>query len=271
MKIFIHCNHKDSSQEVKERLIELIKDSPLQIVQKDFDLIVVIGGDGTMLSAIRKYKSKMKPFVGINTGTLGFLPSVLPKEINQFVDTIVNKKYIEVDYPLLKLTSTCIDGVKTDHYAFNEILIKHLQPKLMEAKIFFDNKPFNYFTGDGFIISTAIGSTGYAIWAGGVATHPDLNLYQIIPLNPNDNSVNRPLKTSMIVQIDVKLSIDIVKAKKRKVAVACDGKNATHKYIEKIEISKSLHHKVTILKTDTLSYFDLYRDKIIDKKSVKTL
>lgn len=271
MKIYIHSNHKESSLAIKKKLIKLIEKSPLELADKAFDLIVVIGGDGTMLSAIRKFKSKMKPFVGINTGTLGFLPSILPDQIEDFIDIIVNRKYVAVDYPLLKLTATCINGVRDDHYAFNEILIKHEQPKLMEAKVYMNNKAFNYFTGDGFIISTAIGATGYAIWAGGVATHPAIDAYQITPLNPNDNSVYRPLKTSMVVPMATRLSIDVVKAKHRKVIVACDGRKSTHEYIEKLEISRSLHHKVTILKTDDLDYFDLYRNKIIDKKTVKML
>ncbi len=141
----------------------------------------------------------------------------------------------------------------------------------MEAKIFFDGKPFNYFTGDGFIVSTAIGATGYAIWAGGVATHSSLKLYQITPIHPNDNSVNRPLKTSMVVPLETVLSIDIVKAKKRKVIVACDGRNLTDDYISKINIKKSKNHKITILKTDEYDYFDLYKNKIIDKKIINIL
>ncbi|MEA1976146.1 MAG: NAD(+)/NADH kinase [Bacillota bacterium] len=271
MRIFIHNNSKSESLKVKNELINFINKSELQIVKTNPELIIVIGGDGTMLSAIRKFRYKKIPFIGINTGTLGFLPSVLPKDIGKFIDIIKNKKYSKVHYPLLELTSETVNGEKISHYAFNEILIKHLQPKLMEAKISFNNKPFNYFTGDGFIISTAIGATGYAIWAGGVATHSSLELYQITPIHPNDNSVNRPLKTSMVVPIDTKLSIDVIKAKKRKVIVACDGYNVTDDYISKISIRKSKDHMITILKTDDYDYFDLYKNKIIDKKIINSL
>ncbi len=271
MRIFIHSNNKSESIKVKKELIRLIKKSKLEIVADNPELIVVIGGDGTMLSAIRKFRYKKIPFIGINTGTLGFLPSVLPKDIGKFVDIIENEKYSKTEYPLLVLTSETITGKKINHYAFNEISIKHMQPKLMEAKLFFNDKPFNYFTGDGFIISTAIGATGYAIWAGGVATHSSLELYQIVPINPNDNSVNRPLKTPMLVPLNTKLSIDIVKAKKRKVVVACDGRNVTDDYISKLSIKKSRNHKITILKTDDYDYFDLYKNKIIDKKIINAL
>ena len=60
MKIYIHSNHKESSLAIKKKLMALIEESSLKLATKGFDLIVVIGGDGTMLSAIRKFKSKMK-------------------------------------------------------------------------------------------------------------------------------------------------------------------------------------------------------------------
>ncbi|MGM0379959.1 MAG: NAD(+)/NADH kinase [Bacillota bacterium] len=271
MRIYIHSNDKINSVKIKEKLISMIKSSSLELVNTEPDVIVVIGGDGTMLSAIKKFKYRNIPFLGINTGTLGFLPSLLPKDIDKFVEIIKNKKYKVEKYPLLKLTSETIYGKKINHYAFNEILIKHLQPKLMEAKIYFNGEPFNYFTGDGFIISTPIGATGYAIWAGGIATHTDLDLYQVTPLNPNDNRVNRPLKKSMVVPLDTELKINIVKAKKRKVIVACDGKKATDDYISKLSIARSKDHVIRILKTDGYDYFKLYKNKIIDKKIIKTL
>lgn len=271
MKIFIHNNNKENSLLVKKKLETLINKSDFSIVKKNPDLIVVVGGDGTMLSAIRKFKYRKIPFLGINTGTLGFLPSLLPKDIDKFIDIIKNEKYITEEYPLLKLTSETIDGNKISHFAFNDILIKHLRPKLMEAKLFFNKKAFNYFTGDGFIISTPVGATGYGIWAGGAATHTGLKAYQIIPINPNDNSVNRPLKTPMIVPDDTELDIEIINAKRRKVIVACDGKAPANDYIKKMKIEVSKNHKIYILKTDEFDYFQLYKNKIIDKKIIKIL
>lgn len=271
MKIFIHNNEKSQSLKVKKELIRVLKNSEIKIVEDSPEIIVVIGGDGTMLSAIKKFRYKKLPFIGINTGTLGFLPSFHPNCIDNFIDIIKNKKYISIEYPLLELTSETIYGEKMKHYAFNEIVIKHTEPKLMKAKLYFNKKPFNYFTGDGFIISTAIGATGYAIWAGGVATHTSLDLYQIIPINPNDNSVNRPLKTPMVVPLETELEIEIIKAKKRKMLVSCDGKKVTDNYISKMTIKKSVHHTITILKTDDDDYFDLYKNKIIDKKIINSL
>lgn len=270
-RILIHNNDKKCTLEIKKKLIEILESSKYKIVKESPELIIVIGGDGTMLSAIKRFKYEKIPFLGINTGTLGFLPSLLPDDVENIITIIENKNYKKEHYPLLKLTGETIYGKKFDHYAFNEIVIKHIEPKLMRAEIFFNEKPFNYFTGDGFIISTAIGSTGYSIWAGGVATHSALDIFQVTPLNPNDNSVNRPLKTSMVVPLETILDINIIKAQKRKVIVACDGKKVTNNYISKLRVEKSKHHEIIILKNNNFDYFDLYKNKIIDKKIINTL
>lgn len=264
-RILLYANNKRSSVDAKEKIAKLLTTHNYEIVTDRPELIVVIGGDGTMLSAIRKYRMKRVPFVGVNTGSLGFLPSVTPNKLEHIIDILNNKNYNIQSYPLLEVTCKTISGTEINSYAFNEILIKHLEPRLMEAKIYIDSKPFNYFTGDGFIVSTPIGATGYAIWAGGVATHSELPVYQLTPLNANDNSINRPLKSSLIMPIETKLDFNIIKAKYRAVIVACDGRKISDDFISEIHI-RAAHKEVQILRWGEYDYFQLYKNKIIDKK-----
>ncbi|BEP28630.1 NAD(+)/NADH kinase [Helicovermis profundi] len=268
--IMLFNNNRKASLKTKEQLKGILIKNGFNIVTEKANLIIVIGGDGTMLSAIRKHRYKNTPFLGINTGSLGFLPSISPNEIEKIISILKNKDYKIMSYPLLEVKGVTVKGNKLFHYAFNEILIKHLDPTIMEAKIYINGKPFNYFTGDGFIISTPIGATGYAIWAGGVATHSELPVYQITPLNPNDNSINRPLKTSMIVPVDTLLDIKIVKDKYRAVIVACDGRKVSNDYISELHISAS-HKAIKILRWGEYDYFDLYKNKIIDKNISKII
>lgn len=263
-RIMLFSNNRKNSLATKEELQDILEENDFEIVESNPDLIIVIGGDGTMLSAIKRHRYKKTPFLGVNTGSLGFLPSVPPSDLNIIVEILKNKKYKITSYPLLKVKGKTVKGEEIFNYAFNEILIKHQEPRLMEARMYINNKPFNYFTGDGFIISTPIGATGYAIWAGGVATHSELPVYQITPLNPNDNSINRPLKSSLVVPIDTRLDIRIVKAKYRAVIVACDGKKVTDDYISELHISAS-HKEIKILRWGDYDYFELYKNKIIDK------
>lgn len=263
-RILLYANNKRSSVEAKEKLAKLLKDNQYEVVTDRPDLIVVIGGDGTMLSAIRKYRLRKVPFIGVNTGSLGFLPSIPPNNLELILEILEKKNYKIQSYPLLEVKCKTVNGVEIDSYAFNEILIKHLEPRLMEAKIYIDKKPFNYFTGDGFIVSTPIGATGYAIWAGGVATHSELPVYQLTPLNANDNSINRPLKSSLIMPIETVLDFQIIKAKYRAVIVACDGRKLSDDFISEIHI-QAAHKEVQILRWGDYDYFELYRNKIIDK------
>lgn len=263
-RILLYANNKKSSLEAKEKLNDLLVENGYDVVTEKADLIIVIGGDGTMLSAIRKYRLKKVPFLGVNTGSLGFLPSVPPNNLEIIIEILKSENYKIQSYPLLEVKCKTVHGDEIDSYAFNEILIKHLEPRLMEAKIYINNKPFNYFTGDGFIVSTPIGATGYAIWAGGVATHSELPVYQLTPLNANDNSINRPLKSSLIVPIETVIDFQIIKSKFRAVIVACDGRKVSDDFISEIHVCAA-HKEVHILRWGDYDYFELYKNKIIDK------
>ncbi len=264
-RILIHANYKKESLEARKILEKSIRKNGLKLSKENPDLILCIGGDGTMLSAIRKYRELNVPFVGLNTGTLGFLPGIDLKDIDTVAEKLKDGAYHVEEYPLLKVYCTTIRGESITGFAFNEVLIKHVSPRLMEAKVYINDKPFNYFTGDGFIVSTPIGTTGYAIWAGGVATHSSIKAFQITPLHPNDNSINRPMKTSMVVPLETKVDMNIVKAEKRKVIVACDGIKVSNDYISDIQVRAS-HEEIKILRLNEHDYFELYRTKIIDKQ-----
>ncbi len=264
-RIQIHYNYNEQTLSVKRQVVELLKENGFEITSDDPELIVVIGGDGTMLSAIRKYYYKGVPFVGVNTGTLGFLPTICRTESEALIDILNSGEYRVQSYPLLQADVETVNGEIITRCAFNEILIKHLEPRLMKAKLYINDKPFNYFAGDGFIVSTPIGATGYAMWAGGVAMHCELPIYQLTPITPNDNSVNRPMKSSIILPEDTKLYFEIVKAEYREVMVACDGVRITGDYIKNIHINVS-DKKVKIIRRLDYDYFQLYRNKIIDKQ-----
>lgn len=269
-KIYIHSNNAKDSIKTKSELIDKLNENGFEIIKEKPDVIIVIGGDGTMLSAIKRNASKCIPFIGINTGSLGFLTSVTPNDIDMLIDILKQKKLNLYEYPLLEVNSKTVSGKEVKNFSFNEILIKHQQPKLMEALIYLNGKSFNYFTGDGFIISTPMGATGYAVWAGGVATHSDLPVFQLTPINPNDNRINRPLKNSIIVPNDTRIDFKIIRAHQRAVIVACDGVNVSDDFISELYIKIS-DLKVNILRLDDYDYFELYRKKIIDKNIYRYL
>ncbi|MDF2548431.1 MAG: hypothetical protein K0R93_3329 [Anaerosolibacter sp.] len=269
-RVLIHHNYKQESMLVRKELEEQLNKIGMLSVETDPDVIIVIGGDGTMLSAIRQYKLLQKPFIGINTGNLGFLPTVTPGDFNRFIHALHTKTYHIHQYPLIKVRAKTNSGTYIEEYAFNEILIKHLDPRLMEAKLFVNGRPFNYFTGDGFIITTPMGATGYGIWAGGVATHSELPVYQLIPIHPNDNSINRPLKIPLILPLDTKIRFEIIKSMTREIMIAYDGAKLGNHSIAEVEISIA-NIDVKILRVGEFDYFDYFKKKIIDKGELRTI
>lgn len=264
-RVLIHNNTKPLTLEVKERLLRLLDIHGTQVVNNKPDVVIVIGGDGTMLNAIRKHRHLKVPFVGIDTGTLGFLNTILPDHLEKIYEVLDSKKFTVTRYPSISVKMKALSGEVYTDYAFNEVIIKHYEPKLMEAKIFFNGKPFNYFTGDGFVLSTPLGATGYAIWAGGSVIHSNLKVYQITPLAPNDNSVNRPMSSSMILPPETQTTISVVNSRKRKVIVACDGVRISNEFIKEIHMHLEDKEQVEVIRSDDFDYFHLFKRKIIDK------
>ncbi len=263
--ILLYSNNYPKSQGVREALEREFARRGKSLVQKNPDVIVVVGGDGTMLSAIRRYRQLNVPFIGIDTGTLGFLNTVMPEQLETVFDILDEEKYRVEKYPTIALKMVTSLGKNSSDYVFNEVIVRQNDFRMIEAKVYLNGKPFNYFTGDGFVISTPIGATGYAIWADAAVLHTDIKAFQITPLSPNDNSVNRPMSSSIIVPADTVVRMDFVGSTKRKVAVVVDGIRSTGDFVQSIEMTLDYDNAVNILRAGNFDYFDLYKRKIIDK------
>ena len=109
-RILIHSNSKTTSVQVKTELIALLEKNGKKIVRENPDVIVVIGGDGTMLSGIRRYKELEIPFVGIDTGTLGFLTTIMPDRLDKIFDVLDSKNHRTMNYPLLMVNTKTLSG-----------------------------------------------------------------------------------------------------------------------------------------------------------------
>lgn len=181
--------HKKASQ----RALVRDKDSP--------QIVISIGGDGTMLHAIHQYIDKLSStaFVGIHTGHLGFYTDWKPDEIDQLIDLMATTGLTTqiVTYPVAKLEVN-LDNEKTTFYALNEFTLKGLEGTLV-ASIYINDQPFEMFRGDGIVISTPTGSTAYNKSLGGAIIHPSLPSIQIAEIASINNRVYRTLGSSMIL------------------------------------------------------------------------
>lgn len=266
-KVLIHTNNHHLSLGVGIALKAELKKRKIQITNENPDLIIVVGGDGTMLSAIKKYRHLQVPYAGINTGHLGFLSSFMPDEIEAMIENLMEGKYFKHKSPILEATVKYTDGKEVQKYAFNEFVIKNSGIKLFKCQIDINEKYFNTFAGDGLVISTPFGSTGYAIWCGGNAITGELEAIQLTPICPNDNAINYTLKTSMIMNMNVLIDVNITKPDKYELILSGDGVSTVSSGIESIRF-KVIEQKVELIFSYDYDYYQHYKNKIMDKKPI---
>jgi len=152
------------------------------------DFLVAIGGDGTLISVARRSFAFNKAVLGINLGTLGFLTSVLPAELEDFLEDFVKDIY-SLDKRMVINTTIGL----TKSVAFNDIVITRKSVANMvniDAKI--NGKIFNSYYGDGLVISTPIGSTAYNLSAGGPLVHPITEAFIVTPISAH-SLTQRPM------------------------------------------------------------------------------
>jgi NAD+ kinase len=183
-------------------------------------LVVVVGGDGTLLHAARSMVGFGVPLVGINLGRLGFLVDVSPQQIETSLDPILDGEYDEEARNMLIARVdghvSCEDGC----LALNDVVVhKWNTARMIELETYIDGVFVNAQSSDGIIVSTPTGSTAYALSGGGPLLHPALNAVVLVPISPHTLS-NRPL----VVAGGSHIEIRIRERDRDHVHVTCDGR-----------------------------------------------
>jgi NAD+ kinase len=157
------------------------------------DLVIAIGGDGSMLYAARRLAGRKVPLLGINRGRLGFLADVGPEHMLAHVDQILAGRYVSEQRMLLNAAVLKNDKVVASAIALNDVVVKrHATGRMVEYQTFVDGSYVNTHLGDGFIVATPTGSTAYALSCGGPIVEPGLDALVLTPICPHTLS-DRPL------------------------------------------------------------------------------
>ena len=184
---------KQLVQELKNNQVEVVDCfNRREPVDADIDLLLSIGGDGTLLDAVPLVGASGIPILGINMGRLGFISSVAKEEIPQAIRQILEGHYTTEDRTLLELVSP--NNVFGDvRYALNEInIIRNPEHSLLSIKVFVDDVYLNTYWGDGILLATPTGSTAYSLSAGGPILTPDSHCFVITPIAAH-NLTGRPI------------------------------------------------------------------------------
>ncbi|MDI1351491.1 MAG: NAD(+) kinase [bacterium] len=222
------------------------------------DLIIVVGGDGSLLSAARMAVKVNTPVIGINRGRLGFLTDILPQDIETHLLAVLAGQYEEENRFLLH---TYIEEDNHVHFASNAlndiVLGRGDVAHLIEFDVYVNELLVGHFRSDGVILATPTGSTAYALSAGGPIMHPQLNAIALVPMFSHSLS-SRPL----VLDGDAQIRLEISPLNENELRLSCDG-HESHmvKPGQNVFIKKN-SNQLRLLHPLDYHYYDTLRSKL---------
>lgn len=200
-KINIFTNKKDNSLKTKKILEEKLRSFgylPCDTNDPDAILNICIGGDGSFLRAVHNSEFSTKPFVGINTGTLGFFQEIKIDEIDWFLNKFKDRTYTNSELSLIEAKVWTKGHVHTYH-ALNDFVLSSKDHSIANIDVYIDGMVLEAFSGDGLIVSTPAGSTAYSFSVGGSILYQELKGYQLSPIAPINSRAYRSLLNSLVM------------------------------------------------------------------------
>ncbi|MBO8156291.1 MAG: NAD kinase [Bacillaceae bacterium] len=201
MKFALECRGDKDSKEIVSKIKNYLTEFHLEYNETEPDIVISVGGDGTLLEAFHSYTHRLDKtaFIGVHTGHLGFYADWMPDELEKLIIEIARTPFQVVDYPLLEIIIHPKNGGQEDRFlALNESSVK-----TPEGSVVFDveikGEHFETFRGDGLCISTPSGSTAYNKALGGAIIHPSIEAIQITEMASINNRVFRTIGSPLIL------------------------------------------------------------------------
>ena len=221
------------------------------------DLVISLGGDGTLLTAARALVDKDTPLLGINLGRLGFLADVSFENFEPYLEAVVAGRYTVEERFFIQGRYYQGDDLVSTRIALNDIILhSHESASMIEYEISSGGDLIHVQRSDGVIVTTPTGSTAYALSGGGPIMHPSLNTLAIVPICPHTLS-NRPIVLPADQPIEVRLSKDSLLAK-----VSYDGHSTQMvKHDNRVLITR-YPEPLSLLHPEDYDYFKVLRGKL---------
>lgn len=227
-------------------------------VFKDSDFMICVGGDGTFLKTARQAYIYHKPVLGINKGTVGFLAEVEPKDIEKAVKRLAEGQF-QIQPRMVLGVEVIRQGEKVfEDIAINDAVVSRMAlSRILRLKVALDDKYVDSFPGDGIIISTPTGSTGYSLSAGGPIVQPDMRLMVISPICPHI------LYSRSFIASDSKtVQISIDDSGETNAMVTVDGQEGFALEPGDLVCAKASYNDVLFASVSHVNFYDVLRAKI---------
>jgi NAD+ kinase len=221
------------------------------------DLAIVLGGDGTLLSAARAMAGHEVPILPVNLGALGFLTSVTLEELPPLLDDVIAGKYRTSVRMMLDAEARSDGASSGRRCALNDAVAnKGALARMLDFDVYVNQDHVGRYRADGLIVATPTGSTAYSLAAGGPIVDPELDAFVITPICPH-MLTNRPI----VIPGDARIDLDFAAAEEP-VHVTLDGQTGFQlKANDRVTITKS-EQRVTLVRPPNKTYFEILRSKL---------
>ncbi|NQV86527.1 MAG: NAD(+)/NADH kinase [Woeseiaceae bacterium] len=222
------------------------------------DLIVAIGGDGTMLHASRLAGKTGTPILGINHGRLGFLADITPSEMIASLDHVLQGNYTSDSRLQLEVRLRHSNGVEQTAYALNDVVLQRFGTgRMVDFETRVDGRYVNTHSGDGLIVATPTGSTAYSLSCGGPIIEPQLDAVVIVPVCPH-TLTDRPI----VIAANQTIEVTLLERDDTKAEITVDGFSIGDIIpTDKLQISAS-KTRVTLLHPPGYDFYEILRSKL---------
>jgi NAD+ kinase len=248
--------------EPMDLLTKHLKKAGANLLPKDdigkADLIMSIGGDGTMLYASRLARETGTPILGINRGRLGFLADVTPDELISSVDNVLEGNFTTDSRLLLEARLHRSSGEDLVAYALNDIVLQRRETgRMVDFETRVAGQYVNTHSGDGLIVATPTGSTAYALSCGGPIIEPQLDVVVIVPVCPH-TLTDRPI----VISSDQSIEVSLLQRDETKAEITVDGFSMGGiNPDDKLRISAA-NTRVTLVHPPGYDFYGILRSKL---------
>ena len=223
-RLIAYLRSKDLSIMMDDATSELMGNTTVEVgsrmqLSASCDLVVVVGGDGSMLNVAKHVALEGVPVIGVNRGNLGFLTDILPDEIETQLDEVLAGKFTVENRFLLDAVLNDAEENKALGSALNDVVLHPGKAaQMIEFELFVNGKFVYSQESDGLIVATPTGSTAYSLSAGGPIMHPDLNAVVLVPMYPHSLN-SRPI----VIDGDCEIKLVVAAKESLQPQVSCDG------------------------------------------------
>ena len=265
-RIKLFPNMSEKSKEIAEELTKRLALADFEVVTRgEFDLAIAIGGDGSFLWMMKNNVfDTSNYYIGINSGTLGFLQEISVDDMDTFIERLNNNDFTLEEIGIQETKVTTNDGNTSRFCTLNEIVVRNENLKVFKADVEIDSDLLEQYVGDGLLISTSIGSTAYNLNCGGSIVYDDLHTLQITPVAPFNTQSYRDVLNSIIIPEYRTITLKPLECS-RDLNIMIDGETSIYRDVKSVETTIR-DKKIKFIRMTNFSYARKINEKFLSEK-----